>query len=103
MFTEFKVSDGVLQYTFQYRPQKTVSYSFLALFQRVQEVSNSLQTTHNDRMTQNTPSCFAIYLSYFEKGCRKKCARDNPGGNTGYDQFTVPDTVAVEPAFVTFL
>ena len=26
-----------------------------------------------------------------------------PKGNIGYDQFTVPDTVAVEPTFVTFL
>ena len=26
-----------------------------------------------------------------------------PKGNMGYDQFTVPDTVAVEPTFVAFL
>ena len=26
-----------------------------------------------------------------------------PKGNMGYDQYTVPDTVAVEPAFVSFL
>ena len=26
-----------------------------------------------------------------------------PKGNMGYDQFTVPDTAAVEPTFVTFL
>ena len=26
-----------------------------------------------------------------------------PKGNTGYDQYAVPDTVAVEPTFVTFL
>ena len=26
-----------------------------------------------------------------------------PKGNTGYDQYTVPDTVAVEPTFVAFL
>ena len=24
-------------------------------------------------------------------------------GNMGYDQYTVPDTVAVEPTFVTFV
>ena len=41
--------------------------------------------------------------SYFEKGCRKKCARDIPKGNVGYDQFTVNDTVVVEPTFDTFL
>ena len=38
-------------------------------------------------------------FSYFEKGC----ARDNPEGNIGYDQYTVPDTVAVEHTFVDFL
>ena len=33
-----------------------------------------------------------------------KCARDNPEiGDIGYDQYTVPDTVAVEPTFVAFL
>ena len=26
-----------------------------------------------------------------------------PKGNMGYDQYTVPDTVAVEPTFVPFL
>ena len=26
-----------------------------------------------------------------------------PKGNKGYDQYTVPDTVAVEPNFVAFL
>ena len=26
-----------------------------------------------------------------------------PKGNTGYDQYTVPDTVAVEPTFAAFL
>ena len=31
--------------------------------------------------------------SYFEKGCRKKCARDNldQKDNIGYYQYTVPD------------
>ena len=31
--------------------------------------------------------------SYFEKGCLKKCARDNPETLQGSDQYTVPDTV----------
>ena len=41
--------------------------------------------------------------SSFEKGCTKKCACDNPESNMGYDQYTVPDTVAVVPTFVAFL
>ena len=40
--------------------------------------------------------------SHFEKGCWKNCARENPKGNMGYDQYTVPDTVGVEPSFVAF-
>ena len=40
-------------------------------------------------------------FSYFEKGCQ--CAHDNSEGNMGYDQYTVPDTVAVEHTFVDFL
>ena len=40
-------------------------------------------------------------FSYFEKGC--ECARDNPEGNMGYDQYKVPDTVAVEHTYVDFL
>ena len=41
--------------------------------------------------------------SYFKRGCRKKCACDNPKGNMGYYQHTVPETIAVEPTFVAFL
>ena len=33
-----------------------------------------------------------LLFSYFEKGCRKKL---NAEGNVGYNQYTVPDTVAV--------
>ena len=45
-----------------------------------------------------------IIYSYFEKGCRKKCVHATiPKGNMGYDQYTVPDTVPVEPTFVAFL
>ena len=41
--------------------------------------------------------------SYFQKGCRKKYARDILKGNMGYDQYAVPDTVAVEISIVAFL
>ena len=33
----------------------------------------------------------------------KKVHYTIPKGNMGYDQYTVPDTVAVEPTFVAFL
>ena len=41
--------------------------------------------------------------SYFEKGCRKNVHATIPKGNMGYDQYTVPDTAAVEPTFFAFL
>ena len=34
---------------------------------------------------------------------RKNVNATIPKGNMGYDQYTVPDTVAVEPTFVAFL
>ena len=45
---------------------------------------------------------YFIY-SYFEKGCRKNVHATIPKGNVGYDQYSVPDTVAVEPTFVKFI
>jgi len=45
---------------------------------------------------------FCAY-SYFENGCRKNVHATIPEGNMGYDQYTVPDTVAVKPTFVAFL
>ena len=46
----------------------------------------------------------ASVYSYFEKGCRKKNVHTTiPKGNMGHDQYTVPDTVAVEPTFVALL
>ena len=41
--------------------------------------------------------------SYFEKGCRKNVHATIPKGNMGYDQNTVPETLAVKPTFVAFL
>ena len=42
--------------------------------------------------------------SYFEKlSSRKNVHATIPKGYMGYVQYTVPDTVAVEPTFVAFL
>ena len=38
-----------------------------------------------------------------ERLSEKKVHATIPKGNMGYDQYTVPDTVAVEPTFVAFL
>ena len=47
-------------------------------------------------------SIYHIY-SYFEKGCQKIVHVTVRKGNMGYVQYTVPDTVAVEPTFVARL
>ena len=50
------------------------------------------------------PPNLGILYSYFdEKGCGKNVHATIPQGDMGYDQYTVPDTVAVEPTFVAFL
>ena len=38
-----------------------------------------------------------------ERLSENMCMRQSREGNMGYDQYTVPDTVAVEPTFVAFL
>ena len=43
-----------------------------------------------------------VVYSFFEKGCRKNVHATIPKGNMGYDQYTVPDTVAVELTFDAF-
>ena len=41
--------------------------------------------------------------SYFEKGCQKKVHVTILKGNMGYNQYTVPDTEAVEDTFDALL
>ena len=44
-----------------------------------------------------------LMCRYFEKVGRENVHVTIPKGNMGYDQYTVPDIVAVEPTFVAFL
>ena len=44
-----------------------------------------------------------LYTAVSRKVVAKTVHVTIPKGNMGYDQYTVPDTVAVEPTFVTFL
>ena len=54
---------------------------------------------------------FLPLISYWEvlhtaisrKDVGEKVHATIPKGNVGHDKYTVPDTVAVEPAFVAFL
>ena len=43
------------------------------------------------------------YTAISRKVVRKNVHATIPKGNMGYVQYTVPDTVAVEPTFVSFL
>ena len=75
------------------------------MVENIKKVSERVTVTEPKRsacwdLHESSGRC--LVYSYFEKGCRKKCARDNPESNMGYDQYTVPDTVAVEPTFVPF-
>ena len=43
------------------------------------------------------------YTAFSGKVVRKAVHATIPKGNMGYDQYTVPDTVAVEPTYIVFL
>ena len=57
--------------------------------------------TSADR-AKNTIHCFSIQL-FRERLSEKNVHATMPKGNMGHDQYTVPDTVAVEPTFVALL
>ena len=42
-------------------------------------------------------------IQLFRERSEKNVQATIPNGNMGYDQYTVPDTVAVKPTFVAFL
>ena len=44
-----------------------------------------------------------IYIQIFRKVVGKIMHATIPNGNMGYDQYAVPDTVAVESSIVAFL
>ena len=44
-----------------------------------------------------------LKYSYFEKVVRRNAHALNVKGNRGYDQYAVPDTVAVKSSIVAFL
>ena len=46
---------------------------------------------------------FKLYTAISRKVVRKNVHATIPKGNMGYDQYTVPDTAAVEPTFAAFL
>ena len=52
---------------------------------------------------KSTFRCTSVSYSYFEKVDGINVHATIPKGNMGYDQYTVPDTVAVEPTFIAFL
>ena len=54
---------------------------------------------------QTTLTCvgFQKYTAISRKVVEKYVPATIPKGNMGYDQYTVPDIVPVEPTFVAFL
>ena len=59
----------------------------------------ALQGFQIDDMTVNN----MLHAAISKKVVGKNVHTTIPTGNMGYDQYTVPDTVAVEPTFVAFL
>ena len=47
--------------------------------------------------------CTKLYTAISRKVVGKTVHGTIPKGNVGYDQYTVPDIVAVEPTFIAFL
>jgi len=47
---------------------------------RIQMSTRSYQNYKTQRIVINIVSFLIFIYSYFEKGCRKNCARDNPEG-----------------------
>ena len=50
-----------------------------------------------------SPRWLSVYTAISREVVGKNVHATIPKGNMGYDQYTVPDTVAVEPTFVAFL
>ena len=48
-------------------------------------------------------SFFFLYTAISRNCCRKNVHATIPKGYMGYVQYTVPETVAVEPTFIAFL
>ena len=60
--------------------------------------ASELLTSYSEQLLSSYP-----YTAVSRKVVRKKVHATIPKGTMVYDQYTVPDTVAVEPAFVSFL
>ena len=62
----------------------------------------SEQKEHQIFLDGNRTGVFS-YTAISRKVVGKNVHATIPKGSMGYDKYTVPDTVAVEPTFVTFL
>ena len=66
--------------------------------------SRSCRPRALDLNTQCPETCHVLCIQIFrERLSEKKLHATIPKGNMGYDQYTVPNTVAIEPTFVAFL
>ena len=67
----------------------------------------NLKTTRREKTQRMKLNCSRVFVQYIqlfrERLFAKHVHATIPKGNMGYDQYSVPDTVAVEPTFVAFL
>ena len=69
----------------------------LVLLQLFKTLANSIQLSREGEVNSDGHTAIS------RKVVRKNVPATIPKGNMGYDQYTVPNTVAVEPAFVALL
>ena len=67
----------------------------------------NLKTTRREKTQRMKLNCSRVFVQYIqlfrERLFAKHVHGTIPKGNMRYDQYSVPDTVAVEPTFVAFL
>ena len=62
-----------------------------------------LFTSHRSPLSERLEQAMELYTAISRKVVGKNVHATIPKGNVGYNQYTVPDTVAVELTFVPFL
>ena len=81
--------------TYLYHQISVMDYSFFCFpFTQIVEIKVIFQVCN---------SVCKMYTAILRKVVRKNVCATIPKGNMGHDQYTVPDTVAVELTFVAFL
>ena len=83
--------------------KKACSYVFTSSTVTLKNVILKVVNIKSNRKISQLKTSNLVNTATSRKVVGKKVHATIPKGNMGYDQYTVPDTVAVEPTFVAFL